>query len=345
MCSDSLARLCEELRSDCIIALVDEAIATPHKEALACLDELSPTPHRLLLVGDEKVKELAMLEKVVLALNELGATRRSLLVAVGGGALLDFAGFLAAVYKRGIAVAYIPTTLLAMVDAAFGGKTALNLGEIKNLIGVIRQPSAVFLDLKFLETLPKQAIISGYGELLKYGVLVGDPLWSELLATNPLEESEALTELVSKAAQIKQSYIASDLYDNGIRRHLNLGHTVGHAFEAHSLSKAYGGSALQHGEAILWGMVCELFIAHVRCLFPSKELHKLEAFSQRYATPFPISCQDYDALLVRARQDKKNGSDGIRIIAPRELGKVTEITVTEEELKTAFDYYRDRFGY
>lgn len=353
-------QLLSRVHPDAIFLLVDKKVSvtvakiqsviegekakTSEEKGQSTLKEAEIHYHTLELHAGEEIKSLSHIERVASWLNDNHATRSSLIVAIGGGALLDFAGFLAAIYKRGIAIAYLPTTLLAMIDAAYGGKTAVDILGIKNLLGVIRQPNAVFIYEDFLATLPAKERLSGFGELLKYGLLEGNPLWSDILKVDPLGDLSEITPFIEKAINIKQRYIALDLNDNGVRRHLNLGHTIGHAFEAFS-STAEAPRSLSHGEAVALAMICELYISHCRFQFPSEELHRLESFVREHIATFPLQCSNYTTLLKLIQQDKKNQGKEIKMILLKSLGKAEECSISQEELLASLDYYRDLFGY
>lgn len=336
-----LRQFLAQTRPDTVFAIVDRRVASLHETSLSPLQALFPKESILFVSGDESLKSLSQVEHAAKWLNQGKASRKSLLMAIGGGALLDFAGFLAAVYKRGMEVAYMPTTLLAMVDAAVGGKTAVNALGIKNLLGVFREPASIFIEERFLQSLPPSELISGYGELLKYGLLEGEPLWSRLLDFDPLTRCEQLRPFIDVAIAIKIHYVDKDLKDNGIRRHLNLGHTIGHALEAYSNSQENIRS-LKHGEAVIFGMICALFISHCRLGFPSRELHRLEDFVKKHINLFSLKCTDYEALLQLIYQDKKTlRKDEISFIALESLGEAREITVSKNELLAALDYFQE----
>lgn len=339
----SLEGLVRQLRPDAIYVLVDGAVALYHSDAISLIKESFSLCYCLEVEGGESIKSFDKIEEVAHWLNSKGATRQSLLLAIGGGALLDFAGFLAAIYKRGIEVVYLPTTLLAMVDASIGGKTAINSLGVKNLLGVIREPRAILFKPSFLKTLSPRDFLSGYGELLKYGLLEGDPLWSNLLH-HPLTDISTLSPYIEQAYAIKKRYVTEDLYDQGIRRFLNLGHTIGHAFEALS-SKSSNNHKLRHGEAVILGLICELYIAHHRSGFPSIRLHQLSSFAKDNLPRFSISCQDYPPLIDLLLQDKKNRNGEVRMILMKDLGKPIEESVSLSEIEASFDYYRDSFGF
>lgn len=322
-------------------AIIDEQVVQKQPQRLLVLTSIIPPEHILSLVGNESVKTLSNIERVASWLNSCGATRNALIFAVGGGALLDFVGLLAALYKRGVDVVYIPTTLLAMVDAAIGGKTAINMAGVKNLLGIIKQPKAVLFDESFLQSLPAEHVYSGYGELLKYGLLCGVTLWNDLLKFDPVGGCRAtLSCFIEQAVVIKQRYVANDLYDNGQRRMLNLGHTLGHAFEAFSYSSK-ANRILLHGEAVIFGLIAELFISHHKLGCPAIPLHQLQAFVREYLSPFSFPCTCQQDILELVHHDKKNELNEVRMIGLRQIGKPVEVSVSDNELLAAIDFFND----
>lgn len=257
------------------------------------------------------------------------ATRRAVLVAVGGGVLTDMVGFAAATYKRGIRWISVPTTLLSMVDAGSGGKTGFNFGGIKNSIGAFHAPVETRIDVSYLATLPGDQILSGYAEMVKHC----------LLADLPYPDAEHLTEADIRASiAVKDRIVAEDPTEQGIRKALNFGHTIGHALEALSLSRSSenGEKPLLHGYAVLYGMVAELYLSHV-CLGLDKQVVSEVAhlLTEYYGRP-ALSCRQYPLLLERMRQDKKGP---LNFTLLRRKGEpVINQTINEDLILEALDY-------
>ena len=334
-----------KLKPDKAVALIDSCFRDNYSERLAPLREIVPEPMCLYLNGGEDTKTLGLVREVALRLNDCKVTRRSLLYVVGGGSLLDFGGFLAAVYKRGIAVAYIPPTLMAMVDAAYGGKTAINAGEVKNLLGIFKEPDAIFLDESFLDSLSDREILSGYAEIVKYALLEDETFFGKVLSTDPLTHPAQLRALIDQCIHIKKRFVEADPLDLGTRQALNVGHTVGHALEGYSHATARPGlSPLRHGEAVLIGIIVELYIAHKLLGFPAERLQQIIAFSREYFSPFLFECKQYDAIIKLMAQDKKNSGDDIAVLALRRIGEPIKINVSRAQLRNAFDFYREVIG-
>ena len=259
----------------------------------------------------------------------------------------DLGGFAASTFKRGINFINIPTTLLSMVDASVGGKTGINFGGLKNEIGVFNEAEFVILDTTFLKTLDDENIRSGYAEMLKHGLISNEEHWAELLkfpldeATKP-EQLKALQTLVTKSVAVKQRIVTEDPRENGIRKALNLGHTVGHAFESFALRHADKRPPLLHGYAVAFGLVCELYLSCMKTGFPTDKMRQTVQFiHQNYGT-MNISCDDYDELIELMTHDKKNTADAINFTL---LGGIGDIRInqnaTKEEIKEALDFFRE----
>jgi 3-dehydroquinate synthase len=251
-------------------------------------------------------KTLDTVGTVCRSLSEAGATRSDLVVGVGGGAVTDLAGFVAAVYLRGVRVHLVATTLLAAVDAAIGGKTGIDVGG-KNLVGVFRHPARVVVDLDVLDTLPLQLRRHGLAEALKAG-LVGDPLLFEILETGGIDAD--LAEVVSRSVAVKARIVGRDFEESGERAHLNYGHTVGHALES------VGG--LPHGEAIAVGMVAAARASAIEAGFVDEGRQK-EAIAG-LGLPVVAPSLDRDRVIAQIQLDKKRDATGLRMVLLEAIG-------------------------
>jgi 3-dehydroquinate synthase len=291
----------------------------------------------------EASKSFAVLERVVEELVALGADRRDLVLAFGGGVIGDLAGFAAAVMKRGCAYAQIPTTLLAQVDSAVGGKTAVNLAAGKNLAGVFHQPVCVIADVTTLDTLPARELRAGYAEIVKYGAL-GDSNffeWLEAKGDAMRAGDRALrAEAVRRSLAMKASIVERDENEAGERALLNLGHTFGHALES-----AYGHSdLLLHGEAVAAGMGLAFDFSIERALCAPAEGERLKA--QLRAAGLPAGIADLppgvplssDALLDAMRQDKKTVAGRLNLILVRRIGEAFVAADVDPRAIEAFLY-------
>jgi len=256
---------------------------------------LPDVEHTIIFAAGEPNKKLSVVEHVLSQLAAAGATREDHIIALGGGVVGDLAGLCAHLYQRGIPVIQVPTTLVAMADAAYGGKTGVNLTEAKNYVGAYHQPSAVLVWPGFLETLPAQELGAGFVEVIKTGLLSGGDLWRQVQDVTELT-SEGLTEIIYSCARYKCRLVADDQYDDADRRTLNLGHTVGHAIEAVTGYERY-----LHGQAVGLGMLAALRLSG------ADELRaQVKELLDRHQLPTMLPADvDADDILIRTHTDKK----------------------------------------
>ena len=293
---------------------------------------------RLEIPDGEQHKTLATVERIWQFLLDHRATRDDVLVCVGGGVICDLGGFAASTYKRGMPHLNVPTTLLAMVDAASGGKTGFDYAGIKNVIGTYAQPLDTLLIPSLITTLPSRELLSGYGELLNHALLDTPDHWHQLLQLD-LETEEglqALMPLIARSRAVKERIVAADPREQGLRRALNLGHTVGHALEAQMLAN---GNPAPHGYCVVWGMVAALYLSILRCGSPRDVLRQLEQTMLRYYGRPVCNCQDQSQLLALMQQDKKNTAAGIRFTLLRRIGDpLTDATPSPKDIAAAIEY-------
>ena len=229
-------------------------------------------------------KNIATCTEVWGALSDLGGDRKSILINLGGGVISDLGGFVACTFKRGIDFINIPTTLLSMVDASIGGKNGVDLGNLKNQIGIIREPKAVIIDTQFLSTLPQNEMRSGLAEMLKHGLIFDEKYWNEFKDLNQKDFAD-FDQLIHRSVEIKNEIVMQDPTENGIRKALNFGHTLGHAIESYFLENE-NKKTLLHGEAIAVGMILESYISWKKELLTEKldkilGIHNLENIDTR----------------------------------------------------------------
>lgn len=292
---------------------------------------------RLEIPDGEQHKTLATVERIWQFLLDHRATRDDVLVCVGGGVICDLGGFAASTYKRGMPHINVPTTLLAMVDAASGGKTGFDYAGIKNAIGTYAQPLDTLVLPSLIATLPPRELLSGYGEMLKHALLDTPDHWHQLLRLD-LETEEgvqALMPLIARSRAVKERIVAADPREHGLRRALNLGHTVGHALEAQMLAS---GQPQPHGYCVVWGMVAALYLSILRCGFPREALRQLEQTMLRYYGRPVCNCQDLTRLLDLMRQDKKNTAEGVRFTLLQRIGEPVSETVSPSDLQEVLEY-------
>jgi 3-dehydroquinate synthase len=272
-------------------------------------------------------------QKIWQGLLDAECDRKSLLIAVGGGVIGDMAGFAATTYMRGIDFVHVPTTLLAQVDSSVGGKTAIDFAGVKNLVGSFGQPVCTLIDVETLQTLPEREFVSGFGELIKHGLIRDKQFLDLVTGKKPRDFSpDELAEIITWSCRIKAAVVMEDERETGPRKALNFGHTVGHAVEALSLE---GSSPLLHGEAVSIGMVVEAELAHAEGLLTSAEHDKVARLLAGAGLPTHIPAdQDIPELLSKMRSDKKNVGGSIRFTLLERLGSavwgkpVDEIIIT-----------------
>ncbi len=267
-----------------------------------------------------------------------GATRKSLMINVGGGMISDIGGFAASTFKRGIRYINVSTTLLGAVDAATGGKTGINFGGLKNEIGVFAPADAVLINIDFFKTLDTENLRSGFAEMLKHGLIDTRNEW-ENITTFDLEKFDLteLNPLLQKSFSIKERIVKEDPHEKGIRKALNLGHTFGHAFESYSYKI---GHPVLHGYAVAWGLLCELFLSNRKLGFPENDLKRLTELVKKYYGLFHINLDDYQTLIELMTHDKKNESKKINFTLLKNVGEIQiDHTATNAEIIACFDWY------
>ncbi|MBN1925266.1 MAG: 3-dehydroquinate synthase [Prolixibacteraceae bacterium] len=292
----------------------------------------------LEILSGEEHKSLDSVVAVWNFLEENGADRKSLLINLGGGMLSDLCGFAASCFKRGMHFVNIPTTLLSQVDASVGGKTGINFNGLKNEIGVFNQPQTVIIASQFLKTLDIENFLSGYAEMLKHGLIRSKPHWDELLEFDTENINyETLNGMIARSVAVKEYFVVNDPTEKNIRKALNLGHTVGHAFESLALHK---GRPILHGYAVAYGLIVELYLSAKKVGFPMEQARQISKWIIDTYGPFEIDKKDYKELYLKMTKDKKNEAGRINFTLVPEIGKV-EINVdcSQELIFEALDYY------
>ncbi|SMG31624.1 3-dehydroquinate synthase [Sphingobacterium psychroaquaticum] len=267
---------------------------------------------------------------------DFGADRKALMLNLGGGVVTDMGGFAASTFKRGIDFVQIPTTLLSQVDASVGGKTGIDLGNLKNIIGTFTQPKAVFISSAFLQTLDARQMRSGFAEVIKHGLIFDKDLF-EQCKTLDYEEDE-LDAIVHRSVAIKNEVITQDPTEKGLRKILNFGHTIGHAIEGHSL--VTDSNPLLHGEAIAIGMICEAYISHKVNGLSIEALGEIVSlFTSRYER-YEFDASIYATLIDLMRNDKKNEQQKLGFALLSAIGTCDYDRFVEEDLiKESLDFY------
>lgn len=290
-----------------------------------------PDAEIFVLPAGEENKNFQFLNGILEKMTGAGLHRTSRLFAVGGGVVGDIGGLAAALYMRGISCVQIPTTLLSQVDSSVGGKTAVDLGGVKNIVGAFYQPCEVLIDPAFLKTLPAREIKCGVGEIVKYAALSGEIFTLLQRNIDKLSDLGFLTELITACVRHKAGVVQADEKENGERRSLNVGHTTGHAIEL--------SSGLSHGESVLWGMVLETRMAIAAGVCDGEYGKALLAIAEKAIALAPVENVDFSGLekdAEKARSDKKNTEDGkIRMSVAKSKGEWTLFALPFEEYKTA----------
>ena len=377
-----LATAVAESEHDRVFVLTDD---TTHKCCLpkvaALLAQYDAVP--ITIPHGDQHKTLGALGDVWTALQQGGATRHSLLINLGGGMVTDLGGFAAATFKRGINFINIPTTLLAMVDAAVGGKTGINFGGLKNEIGAFADARFVIINTCFLDTLDAENLCSGYAEMLKHALISDERMWAEHVNFDLSQPDLAeLQRMVAESIAVKERIVAEDPHEHGIRKALNFGHTIGHALEEFSLQQAggavvstapndqltsggavvstapknqltSGGAAISiapknrpllHGYAVAFGLIGELYMSARKAGFPTERLHQTARFIRENYAQTEFTCNDYPTLLNLMRHDKKNTSGVINFTLLHNIGDIRiNQTATDEEIREALDFIREGY--
>ncbi len=293
--------------------------------------------------GDTR-KDIKQVSTIWEILSKSGASRNSLLINVGGGMVTDLGGFAGATFKRGLHNLNIPTTLMASVDAAIGGKTGINFNGLKNEIGSFYQPDCVMIDCTFLKTLDRENLLSGYAEMIKHGLINNQKSFDDVLAFDIEPKNldiERLNDLVSVSVAIKERIVEEDPREMGIRKALNFGHTIGHAFESLSFSR---NNPILHGHAVAAGMVSELYLSYKSCNMPVQILRQVTNFTKEHYSPFIFNCDDYDTIYELMTHDKKNEGGHINFTLLGEIGDIhINQEVSRELVLESLDFYRENF--
>ncbi len=322
--------------------------------------------HIIIIPEGDENKNIRTLSFIWETLSNLGATRKSLLLNIGGGMITDIGGFAASTFKRGISFVNVSTTLLGAVDAASGGKCGINFNNLKNEIGVIKPANEVIIYPPFFSTLTPQQFLAGYAEMLKHG-LISSPIDTNILLTFPIEEYldnadkpfsvdefgdehinpsfEQLIHMIKRSLEIKQYIVDQDIEESSLRKSLNFGHTIGHALEELSFQQVNNdsnshNSPLLHGYAVMYGMVAELYLSVMKLNFPKDKFQQITRFMIDYYGKPQCECKNYETLYQLMLHDKKNLSPNdvnFTLLANVGNPRINQIA-NKEEIFEALDY-------
>lgn len=337
-----LQNFLQSVKYDKLFVLTDSNTLELCLPMLKEVPQLQGAPVITVEAGDTN-KNIEQVTAIWMRLCNEGASRNSLLLNVGGGMITDMGGFVAATFKRGIHSVNVPTTLMASVDAAVGGKTGINFNGLKNEIGSFYPPLCVLIDSSFLKTLDRDNLLSGYAEMVKHALISNMETYHAILSFDlDRVDYTLLNQMVAQSVAVKERIVEEDPKEMGIRKALNLGHTVGHAYESLSFRK---GRPILHGHAVAAGLVSELYLSYKKCGFPMENLSQVVYYLKKYYPPFFFNCDDYEALYELMTHDKKNEGGIINFTLLSQVGEVQiNQSVTKEKVLESFDFYRESFG-
>lgn len=286
----------------------------------------------------EENKTIATCEGVWDALAHLDADRNAVIINLGGGVVTDLGGFVASTFKRGMHFINVPTTLLAMVDASVGGKTGVDLGVLKNLVGVINNPRMVLIDTTFLNTVPAQEMRSGLAEVYKHGLIASEVYWNTLRSLNQLAP-EHLDAIIYDSIQIKNGIVLQDPTEQHVRKALNYGHTLGHAIESYCL-EASDRERLLHGDAVAIGMILESFISTKMGYLTKESLEEIATTLSAMYDTTRFTGKEIQAIIENLKFDKKNSNGTVLFVLLEKIGTpLYNQQVQNSLIKEAFAYY------
>lgn len=329
----------QQLDFTSLFVLVDE---NTEKYCLHLLLEHIQVPMQVVRIPfGEQNKNLESCQQIWSKLLQNGADRNSILINLGGGVIGDMGGFCAATYMRGIRFIQMPTTLLSQVDASIGGKLGIDLLGFKNMIGLIKDPEAVFIFTSFLDTLSRQQLKSGYAELLKHGLIADRSSWERLSKAESIAELD-FEQLVYESIQIKKNVTEKDPHEKGLRKILNFGHTIGHAVESYWMDSR---TPLLHGEAIAIGMVSEAFLSYRVGNITENELFDIRNSILKLYGHHPKFVKPSNELIDLMRADKKSNNGEFRFSLLDSVGHACyDIPVSKDVVEESFLFYKEKIG-
>jgi len=336
---EDLSSLIQKYSQGKVFLLVDSGsyeYCYPKVKGMAEIDE----DNVIIIEQGDQNKNIEAISKVWEFLSTHGADRKSTLINLAGGMPCDLGGFAASTFKRGINFINIPTTLLSQVDASVGGKTGINFHGFKNEIGVFKHASAVLVDTSFIHTQDDENIASGFAEMIKHALIYSNEHWSVIKSFDIKDvDIDALKKLVIESIHIKEHFVKADPTEKNVRKSLNFGHTIGHAFESYAMKR---NQPILHGYAVAYGMLAELYLGHKRCGFPMSIILELNELVENIYGKFEIDEDDYESLFYLMTHDKKNEKNQINFTLLEDVGqiKINE-TCTKEEIYEALTFYKE----
>jgi 3-dehydroquinate synthase len=326
-----------EKKPSSIFILVDENSMEHCYPIFMGLLETTARIEVIEIEAGEQFKTIETCSGVWAALVELGCDRASTMINLGGGVITDLGGFVASTIKRGIDFIHVPTTVLAMVDAAVGGKNGVDLGHLKNQIGTINPPLFTLVDTEFLSTLPQNHLINGSIEMFKHGLIADRAYWKDMIAVGEDYLSSAFDNLIHRSVVIKSTVVASDPFEKGARKSLNYGHTIGHAIESFCLSSDDHRSLL-HGEAIAVGLYLESYLSCLHTDLSQEDFKEIEDWFLSLNIKVSFKAADLKLILEIMSHDKKNVGGELRFVLITEIGNYkVDQAVSEADVLKAFE--------
>lgn len=317
---ESLANLGNYVDKSRTILLVDENVDQHY-------GDMFPGWKKLVIPDGEENKNMEVMDQIINGLIELEADRKTMLVGIGGGMLTDMTGFAASIYMRGIPFGFVPSTLLAQVDASIGGKNGISHGMHKNMLGTINQPAFILFDYSLPSTMPDGEWCNGFAEIIKYACIYDESLFVYLEANKEkalAKDVETLQFLVQRSVEIKTKFVLEDEFESGVRRWLNFGHTLGHAVEKLE--------SIAHGQAVAIGMVAAAKISEKYNLLPAEQTNRLIRLINDYRLPVTMT-SDKEAVFSIFKLDKKREKDHIHFVLLEKIGQARTQPILLDELK------------
>lgn len=298
--------------------------------------QLMQSPIVITIPAGEVSKTSYQYLNVIEQLIAINIDRNAIIINLGGGVISDLGGFVASTYKRGLEYINIPTSLLAMVDASIGGKTGIDFNGIKNVIGTFCCPKEVITNVHFLETLPEKERLSGFAEMLKYGIISEETLLIDRLIEKGVKNIGI--EEIEMCQKIKHGLVTQDPYDLNVRKALNFGHTFGHAFESIAMEQ---NREITHGHAVAMGLLCELYLSAQIAEYPTNRFEKYYQYICCVFNHFEIAEEDIKAVIHFMLNDKKNTRQGINCVLINDALQIKETTVSQSQVIETLVYYEN----
>lgn len=328
---EGLAEHIQSKNPSSLICITDE---NTHEHCLPRLNDLI-FQKTITLPAGENTKQLNGCTHIWNALIETGADRNTLIINLGGGMVCDLGGFAAACYQRGVSFVHIPTSLMAMADAALGGKNGIDFNGLKNYIGTFHPPSSVWIDPVFLETLPRQEFLSGMAEVIKHAIIDSEFLFQKLEAADNVFEVDR-DMMLHESIRVKMNIIQKDPFEDGLRKVLNFGHTIGHAVESWFL---HHNTPLPHGQCVALGIMAESKMAFTMGMLNVENFHRISTLVERLLGPFPLTLPTFEAIRQWIEKDKKNIFGKVAYSLPDAIGSCQwNVMVDQPIAKEAYDW-------